>query len=444
MSEPVFAIEVDENQYLPEGSNVVDAVLTVTSGASTAGAAGGAPVRFGASAAQVIVIDCSGSMSNPSTKMSEARKATMTAIDTLRDGVPFAVVAGRHTATLVYPRSHKMVPASGRTRNEARAAVKRLEPDGGTAIGSWLTLARMLLNTEDAEVKHTILLTDGKNEHETPARFAAAVEACKGRFVCDCRGIGSGWVAEELMTIASALLGTADGLEDPTHLPAAFQAMTGAVMSKSIGEVAMRVWTPAGGSVRFVKQVYPQVADLTARRVDLSPRIGAYPTGAWGTESRDYHVSIQLPQREVGEEMLAARISFARGAPEMSGGPGDTGGEVLAQGLVLATWTDDTQLSTEINARVAHYTGQAELAEAIQEGLAAREAGDAEAATERLGRAVQLAAASGHGDTAKLLARVVDVVDAETGTVRLRRRVAEIDSELAKVRSVKTTRVRKS
>jgi hypothetical protein len=443
VSDPVFAVEVDENQYVPEGSSVVDAVLTVSAGTVVTAGAGGASraaARAGTSAAQVVVIDCSGSMANPSTKISEARKATMTAIDTLRDGVPFAVVAGRHTATLVYPRSHKMVPATTRTRAEAKAAVKRLEPDGGTAIGSWLTLARMLLTSEEAEVKHTILLTDGKNEHETPARFAAAVEACKGRFVCDCRGIGDGWIADELMAIASALLGTADGLEDPTHLPAAFQAMTGAVMAKSIGDVAMRVWTPAGGRVRFVKQVYPQVLDLTDRRVDLSPRVGAYPTGAWGTESRDYHVSIELPSREVGEEMLAARISFVEGAAAEA----RTDGEVLAQGLVLATWTDDTELSTEINPRVAHYTGQAELASAIQEGLAAREAGDAEAATERLGRAVQLAAQSGHGDTAKLLARVVDVVDEESGTVRLRRRVAEIDSELAKVRSVKTTRVRKS
>jgi hypothetical protein len=116
---------------------------------------------------------------------------------------------------------------------------------------------------------------------------------------------------------------------------------------------------------------------------------------------------------------------------------------VLGQSLVLATWTDDTALSTRINARVAHYTGQAELAEAIQSGLAARDAGDVETATAKLGRAVQLAEASGHTDTAKLLAKVVDVEDAKTGTVRLRRTVAGVDAELANVRSVKTIRVKK-
>ena len=44
---------------------------------------------------------------------------------------------------------------------------------------------------------------------------------------------------------------------------------------------------------------------------------------------------------------------------------------------------------------VAHYTGQEELADAIQEGLAAAKAGDEQTATVKLGRAVQLAAESG-------------------------------------------------
>ena len=47
------------------------------------------------------------------------------------------------------------------------------------------------------------------------------------------------------------------------------------------------------------------------------------------------------------------------------------GAEALGQGLIRAVWTDDEALSTKINPRVAHYTGQAELAEAIQEGLEA-------------------------------------------------------------------------
>jgi hypothetical protein len=89
---------------------------------------------------------------------------------------------------------------------------------------------------------------------------------------------------------------------------------------------------------------------------------------------------------------------------------------------------------------VAHYSGQAELAAAIQHGLAARDSGDSPTATAMLGRAVQLAAHSGHHDTADLLGRLVEVIDARTGAVRLRHDTTGVDAELANVRSVRTVR----
>lgn len=429
MTQPAFTAEVYQNQYLAAGATTVDAVVTVTaSGAPSAAAP--RPGGAGPTAAEVVMIDCSGSMGYPRSRMTEAIKATGVAIDTLRDGVLFAVVAGRSMATQVYPASG-MVAASAQTRADAKRAVGALTPEGGTAIGSWLSLANRLFDGVDAQVKHAIMLTDGRNQHESHETLMQVLRACEGKFTCDSRGVGGDWVADELRAVASALLGTADGLEDPAELPAAFRAMTESAMGKSVADVKLRLWTPASSTIRFVKQVYPQVEDLSARRVDVSPRIGEYPTGAWGAESRDYHVSVQVPQGAVGEELLAARVSLV---------DGDT---VLTQSLVLANWTDDEALSTKINDRVAHYTGQAELASAIQEGLAAREAGDETTATAKLGRAVQLASESGHEQTAKLLSRVVDVVDAPTGTVRLRRDASNVDAELTNVRSVKTIRVKK-
>jgi hypothetical protein len=92
---------------------------------------------------------------------------------------------------------------------------------------------------------------------------------------------------------------------------------------------------------------------------------------------------------------------------------------------------------------VAHYTGQGELAEVIQQGLAARKAGDLERATAKLGRAVALATVLGNEDTARLLANVVDVDDPVTGTVRLRSRVATADEMTLDTRSTRTARVRR-
>ena len=169
--QPAFQAEVHQNPYLPAGATVVDAVLTVT----TSSADGHNPAA-GPDAAQVIMIDCSGSMANPASKMDEAKKATITAIDTLRDGVAFAIIAGRHYAEMVYPSAFTLVQATRETRAEARHAVSQLIAGGGTALGAWLQLANNLFAGRPAEVKHAIMLTDGRNEHETLEQLAAVLQ----------------------------------------------------------------------------------------------------------------------------------------------------------------------------------------------------------------------------------------------------------------------------
>ena len=162
----------------------------------------------------------------------------------------------------------------------------------------------------------------------------------------------------------------------------------------------------------------------------MNPLTGGYPTGSWGDESRDYHVSVRLPAKAIGQEQLAARVQLA------------VGSQVMAQGLVKAKWSDDEGLTTRINPEVAHYTGQTELAEAIQEGLAAKASGDEETATTKLGRAVQLAKETGNAEATTRLRKVVDIDNEETGTVRLKRSVDKADEMALDTASTKTTRVR--
>ncbi|MET7618176.1 VWA domain-containing protein [Streptomyces sp. NPDC005408] len=443
---PQFSVDVYQNEYLPEGGREVNAIVTVTS--TGGGTSGGAPLTGASpspsaipgqapSAAVVIMVDCSGSMDYPPTKMRNARDATAAAIDTLRDGVAFAVVAGTHLATEVFPGGGKLAVADPATRAQAKDSLRRLTAGGGTAIGTWLRLADRLLATSDVEIRHGILLTDGRNEHESPEDLRAALEAVAGRFTCDARGVGTDWEVKEVTGIASALLGTADIVANPAELAADFTSMMENAMGKEVADVALRLWTPVGVEIKFIKQVAPTVEELTGRRTEAGPRAGDYPTGSWGDESRDYHVCVQVPEAGIGQEMLAARVSLI--IPATDGGAP----QVLSQGLVRAVWTDDMAASTSINPQVAHYTGQAELAQVIQQGLDARKSGDIDGATAKLGRAVQLAADSGNEDTAKLLSKVVDVVDAATGTVRLKAKVAEADEMTLETRSTKTVRVKK-
>ena len=431
MSQPDFTVDIYQNEYLPEGGRDVNAVVTV----ATSVEAPAAPAA-GPASAEIIIIDCSGSMGSPQTKIAEARAATAAAVDVIRDGVAFAVIAGTERAVPVFPADGTLAVADPQSRERAKRAVAGQRPGGGTAIGQWLSLAHQMFTSHPAGLRHAILLTDGKNQHETAEQLGTAISRCEGVFSCDCRGVGTDWEVAELRRISTALLGTVDIVPDPAGLAADFSAMMATAMGKQVADIALRVWTPQHAAIQFVKQVAPTVEDLTSRRTQSGPQAGDYPTGAWGNaESRDYHVCVRVTPGAVGQEMLAARVSLIASTP--------SGPETLGQGLVRAIWTDDEGLSTRINQQVAHYTGQAELAQVIQEGLEARKQGDEDTATAKLGRAVALAQQSGNEDTAKLLAKVVDVVDAATGTVQLKKKVEDADEMALDTRSTKTVRTKK-
>ena len=418
-----FTVEVDQNTYLPAGVGRVDAIVTVQAPETPVAA----PAADGL---EIIILDCSSSMYGD--RISAARRAAAEAIAQVRDGVAFAVIAGTATAEQVYPATGTAT-AGARTRAEATAEVQRLRANGATAIGTWLTLAGQIADRQPGRLRHAILLTDGQNG-EPVAVFQSALAAVVGRFTCDCRGVGTDWRVDELRAIASALLGTVDIVADPADLAADFRAIMAAAMGKTLADLALRLWTPRTARVKFVKQVAPTIEDLTARRTESGNLRGDYPLGSWGAESRDYHVCVELVPGVVGEPALAAaRVSVVRGD------------EVLGRGDVLAQWTDDPALSTRISRGVALYTGQAELAEAIQEGVAAQERGDLRTATARLGRAVELAQAvkeaTGNDATARLLAEVVDV-DPVTGTARLRAEASKAARMTLDSRSTVTVRVR--
>jgi hypothetical protein len=114
------------------------------------------------------------------------------------------------------------------------------------------------------------LLTDGKDEHESSEELDAAISLCEGVFSCDCRAVGTDWNVDELRKIATALHGTVDIVPEPAGLADDFSARMRASMAKEMADVALRVWIPQHASIQFVKQMAPEVVDLTARRVEVS------------------------------------------------------------------------------------------------------------------------------------------------------------------------------
>ena len=327
-----FTVDIDQNPFLPAGGLEVNAIVTVTA-EGTADAPPGEPAEGGS--AEIILLDCSRSMAQPPAKFDEARAATAAALDVLTDGTWFAIIAGNHQARPVYPADGTMALAGDRTRAAAKAALRQLTAGGGTAIGEWLRLARQVFSSSTAARRHAILLTDGKNEQESSERLDRAIALCEGAFRCDCRGLGTDWEVGELLKISTALLGTLDIVADPAELTDEFARLIRDAVGKQLPDVLLRVWTPQTATIRFVKQVAPAVEDLTGRRRPAAPQTGDYPTGAWAPgESRDYHVAVTLDQAHLpGQQMLAARVSLVTATA--------AGEQVLGQGLVQVTWTDD-------------------------------------------------------------------------------------------------------
>jgi hypothetical protein len=425
-----FTVSTYQNEYLPAGASEVHAVVTVTADAGTAVSAASAAEK-----AVVLIVDTSGSMSSPGSKIRAARRATATAVDLIPDGTWFAVIAGSHRAWCVYPPAPpgqwpQLARADHRTRAEAVQLSQQLPATGGTAISTWLELARGMFEGRPGAIRLAYLLTDGKNESEPRFKLEAALGKATGVFQCDARGVGADWNVDELRLITSTLLGQVEIIAEPDLMDDDFKDFLERAIGKNVADVRLRLWAPQGAKLRFLRQVAPSIADLTSKLLTVNALTGDFPTGSWAPgESRDYHVCIEVPPADVGDEKLAARLSLV------------VDGQPQSQTLVRALWTDDMALSTRIHPHVAHYTGQEELAVAIQQGLEARKQGDDATATIRLGRAVQLAHRSGNEGTVRLLQKVVDVDDPATGTVRLRRAVDTLDEMALDTRSTRTVRV---
>jgi hypothetical protein len=417
-----FKAEVFQNAYLPQGAREVHAIMTVSVEGGAAGAA--KPPVSG----KLIGIVCDNSGSMEGGKIHAAKEAMMRIVQLLPEETSFFIIVGAEEARLIGPFA-KATPDS---KMRAIAAIKLIR----TCISKWLAKALTQFTAMPHAIRQAILLTDGENEQDDEPRLNAVLQACEGQFQCECRGVGGDWVIAELQKISGKLLGGTDIIPQPSMIEADFQSILQQALNKDVSDVSLRLWTPVGARVLFCKEVSPEIVDLTARAKPVKPQVSDYPTGAWGkSESREYHFCVEVKAGEVGDEMLAGRASlvFTQNGVETK----------VAEARILAIWTDDESKSTKIDRRVAHYTGQAELAQSIQEGLEARARGDEDIATKQLGKAVRLAHESGNDATAKLLRKVVDVQDAEKGTVRLKSGVAKEDAMALETRSTKTSRIPK-
>ncbi|MET8849219.1 VWA domain-containing protein [Amycolatopsis sp. NPDC004625] len=407
---PSLTLQLSQNKYLAPADGRMDVVLTVRVG--EAGAAAPEPPPT----AELLLVDCSSSMDWPPTKIEAARHACRAAIGSLRDGVLFGVLECTGRARLVYPAAPPLAVAGERTRQEAKDAVSGLIAGGGTAMSTWLDLARDLFAKTPADIRHAVLLTDGRNQSDRAGALEAALGRCQGEFACDARGIGDDWDPRDLQRIASVLRGTADAVLEDAQLAGDFRRLVERAMGRTVADLRLRVTTMPYSRLRFVKQVFPTEVDLTAQ-CRGEGGVLELPTGAWGEELREYHLCLGVEAGELTryEDMLLGTVALFEGAEGPAGPPQ----------AVVGYLTDDLALSSVPDDHVARVTGQAELGRAVRAGWDAFERDDRAEAAREWGTAVRLATELGNEEILKRLGRLVDVRD--DGGVVVKERVRPRD-----------------
>jgi Ca-activated chloride channel family protein len=404
-----FALEVDAPPDLAFDETRADALITVTARAAAEAAAPETP------AAEILIMDRSLSMVGHG-KLDEAKRAMCAAIDTLRDGTLLGIVAGHHKAEVIFPATGGLARVDAEAREAARLQVEGQLAAGGTAIGQWLACADRLFAsvTAPGTVRHAVLYTDGKDEHETPEELGTVLEACTDRFVCDARGLGEDWDYAELLRITEALHGSAEAIVTVSDLTQDFTGLMRQAQRIVVPRVYLGLRLNDRFRLEFVRQTHPVEAELTARQHhDTEIHV---PLGSWPPEAaRQYQVSLRFDPDTltVDETLRAARITLHAEQPDGTRRP-CSGTEAMA---VRRRPTPGYGIPRSAN--LTRVENERELGMAMRACADARQQGDLERADREL--RIALALAEDLGDTTRLrLLRDVSTTGPD-GRVRLRR-----------------------
>jgi VWA domain-containing protein len=406
-----FSLEVDASADLAFDDDRADALVTIrarTSGgaADSADPRPAAPGPAPAPSAEILIMDRSLSMAGHG-KLSEAQRAMCAAVDSLRDGTLLGIVAGHHEAEVVYPPGGGLALADASSRAAAKLAVLQQLPEGGTAIGTWLACADRLFtaSTSRETVRHAVLYTDGKDEHETSQELDTVLAACADRFVCDARGLGHDWNYTELLRITEALHGTAKAVVTVSDLTRDFTELMEQARRIVVSRVYLGLRLNSRFRLGFVRQTRPVEAELTAQRQDRDGEIHI-PLGSWAPEARQYQVSLSFDPGAlpVEEDLRASRLTLRAERP---GGERTACAESAAL-VVRRRATPDVEIHRSANLTRAE--NMRELGMAMRACADAGERGDQARADRELRLALRLAESLGDAERLAMLRAV-----AETG-----------------------------
>ena len=358
-------------------------------------------------------------------------ESTLTAIEALPVGTDYFVLFfTEYVKVIVSPTRF-----TGLLSEDVRGKMRAITPGGGTKFAPALAQAYDFIKTDYESIPCILmLLTDGKSNdkaHVLDKILVQMGDSCR----VHARGVGLEWHPEALRKIAEATSG--DAMMTPSDMDGmrrSFLDVTNAAGSVAVKDVRLRLVVPRTSRLVSVRQAVPVEIDLLSRVRSVDERVLEIPLGAWGEESRDFLLGFEFGALPPGERMMVCRASLVV-----------RDREVTAPAPMVVDWSTDPSLTDRRDGVVAHYRGEAEKVQAINEGVSALSIGDLDIATARLGLAARLAAESGDTETLARIGRVAEIVDASAGTVRVKAsqgtsKAAVMDLDVSSTRTVRARR----
>jgi uncharacterized protein YegL len=328
------------------------------------------------------------------------------AIDTVEDllintpeGVLLQVVAFDNDADEVVPMT-RIEPGLDRDLllSGFRKRLKQVRMFGGTSMSTGIRKALEAQQRVTGEVaRYGIFLSDGQNTESEGALTAAVQSAANAGMHLCAYGFGQDWNPEQLTQMAQITQGwMPKAVPNPEDLRQEFNSLVGRMAKTVASDVVLNLWTPTGARILSLSQAYPDwVKGEAAPLGDGHTWVVPVPPMA-AKDHRDFMVHIELAN--VGARVVACKPSVVYAA----------GGQRIEEKGDQSTWiilqqTHDQSLTSQVNAVVAGYLGQGQLAASTRAMTEALAAGDHAAAERHRTEALEIAQAVGNRPMTQIL-----------------------------------------
>jgi hypothetical protein len=359
-----------------QGQNLSRTLYSISAQAdgSGGGSAGSVPVFLG------VVLDQSGSMEGG--KLQSAKDALLRLLRRVpsSDNIVVHITLFSDYAEELHP------PLTGAdlNRNMARLEdkVRNISAGGQTSLGSGLRVALRASSRYNEHERRVLMITDGKQEGAVPLSdaYAAANELADRGIRIDAWGVGNGWEADELRTIAHSTGGEAEVIPDARELAEAVTDLFTDVENTKASNVRLVLNTPIGTQIRSVRQVYPSVQDRAAQQVSAQKWI--IPVGALSQEEPKFVIELETTPRDnnIPFRILVPTVLYNVGPEEMVD-------ELDRSSWFFVRWVGSPS-EVRMDEQLTRYTGEEEIANLSQEGFALLDMGAVNEATAKLSAAL--------------------------------------------------------